>query len=100
MSMPRFPFAAALATAAFLVLGAPLASSTQLASPRSAQGGIPPEPKSCTKKIVSKACTSCSEPGVLDTDCKSGNDFKECSGSYTTCQNGAQCGAKIGRAHV
>jgi hypothetical protein len=54
-------------------------------------------PRSC-KKLKSSSCTSCSELGVMDIECKSGRVFKECSSTTTTCTNGASCDAHVGGA--
>ncbi len=51
---------------------------------------------SCTKKIVSEACSSCSELGVMDNECKSGNEYKACSSTSSQCTNGAQCDQHAG----
>jgi len=47
-------------------------------------------PRGC-KKVVSSSCTSCSESGVMDIECKSGTVFEDCNTGFTSCQNGSQC---------
>lgn len=94
---PRVLTATALAMVVAVVLNVQQASSAAgVNQPLLAQGGIQPEPRGCTKKIVSGSCTACSEPGVMDNECKSGHDWKVCSGSFTECQNGAKCDASVG----
>ena len=89
--------ATALLVAAAVVLNVQQASSAAgVKETLLTQGGIQPEPRGCTKKIVSSACTACSELGVLDNECKSGHDWKVCSSSFTECQNGAKCDASVG----
>lgn len=85
--------AAAAATVFCVAGGAPHA----LAAAPSPQGGIVPQPVGC-KKIVSGTCTSCSIPSTADDECKSGQDFKTCSTTHVTCDNGAQCDTATGGA--
>lgn len=56
----------------------------------------PGQSATCTKKIVSSPCTSCSEPGVQDIECKPGRDYEDCSNSPYTCPNTALCDQATG----
>ena len=88
---------AAIAAAIFVAVNPmPLLSAAPRAATAAPQGGLPPELRSCTKRIDSNPCTACSELGVMDNECKSGHDFMECSGSFTTCNNGTQCDQHVG----
>jgi len=91
--MEKFTVSAALATTAIIFFVA-LGQTSEAAIP--AQGGTGGEPRSCTKKIVVSACTSCAELGVQDKECKSGTDFEECSATSHTCSNGANCDQHAG----
>lgn len=89
--------ASALAVAAFLFVNAHQSSTAAPVKPALlAQGGIPPQPRSCTKKINPQPCTACSELNKTDAECVSGTEFLECTSSYITCQNGVQCDANVG----
>ena len=57
------------------------------AAPLPQQGGMP----GCRYKITMSACTSCSQTGVQDIECKSGMAFEGCNTGFMKCQNGAQC---------
>jgi len=88
MNKPLATFALALGASLLALVGNPSQAATQ-------QGEGPPLPR--CKKVQSNPCNSCAELGVLDLECKSGDEYKDCDdGTDHVCSNSAICNQAVG----